>query len=502
MNDDTNKTIAYNTLIMYVRLVLTTILSLFTTRFALQALGVVDYGLFSVLGSITTFIGIINTIMLSTSNRFIAVSIGKGNIEEANEQFNINLIIHIAIAIFTLFLAIPIGNWYIDHYVNFAGSIDVAKDVYNITIIGSIISFVIIPYNGLLMAKEKFIVFCSVDVISHLLKLGVALLLVSHFTNKLIIYSITLSFISSYPLLVYYAYCKMSFPEIVKWKFVSSINKYKEVFTFSSWISFGAIITVAKSQGSALLVNMFFNTVMNAALGIANTVNSLVTMFAHNISNPLVPQITKNYAAGNYHRSNSLLVMSTKWTFLAMLIISTPFLNNANWILGLWLGEVPPFATKFTILIIVDALITSFNSGISNLIFASGKLGLYQISVNLLRLLAIVVSYAVLKYGMPAYSILYVYIAFSVVNFFVVQIILHKTLNFDNSILFRGSYIPSLKVLFLSFPFFILSRYLHPLLSIVLLLFVQIVIIYNVALNGNEKQMLHSFISNLCKIKN
>ena len=154
-----NKTIAVNSVILYCRLVLNTITSLLATRFALQALGVVDFGLFTVIGSVISFIAVFNTIMVSTSNRYIAVAIGRGNNDEVNEQFSVNLIIHICIAIFTAIIALPVGEWYINNYLNFDGDVSLALIVYRITIIGSIISFISVPFNGLLLAKERFIVF-------------------------------------------------------------------------------------------------------------------------------------------------------------------------------------------------------------------------------------------------------------------------------------------------------------------------------------------------------
>ncbi len=181
MKENTNSIIAYNTIILYARLFVISICSLFTTRFALQALGVVDFGLFSVLGSIISFIAIFNTIMISTSNRFIAFALGKGDAYGANEQFNINLIIHLLIACITIIAAFPIGDWYIHNYVNFDGNIEDAVKVFRYTIIGSVISFLGVPYNGLLMAKERFIIFCTTDSVAHILKLIIAYLLIFMF---------------------------------------------------------------------------------------------------------------------------------------------------------------------------------------------------------------------------------------------------------------------------------------------------------------------------------
>ena len=470
MLENTNKAIAYNTVVLYIRLIVTSVCSLFISRYSLQALGVVDYGLFSVVGGFIAFIAIFNTIMLSTSNRFIAVAIGKGDEDEINKQFCVNLVIHIAIAILTLLIVILIGDWYIHRYINYEGSISDAIYVFHITVIGSIITFLGVPYNGLLMAKEKFIVFCSLDVISSLLKLIVTYLLVYHFENKLSIYTWATVILTTYPTFIFYLYCKRHYPQIVKFRFVKDRVLYKDVFAFSLWISYGAIASVGKSQGAALLVNAFFNTVMNAALGIASSINGIIGSFAHNVTKPIAPQITKSYAAGDTARSMQLLVFSSKMCFMLMLLASAAFLIEPEWLFTLWLGDVPPFVVQFTTLIIIDALLDSLNSGIAEIILASGRIKVFQITINTLRLVSIAAAFFILKLGGPAYSLLYAYISFTVIAIFVRQWILHRDLGVDNFWLFKKSYLPCIVIAVCFLLMTLIPMPIHPFLHIVIVL--------------------------------
>lgn len=490
MEENSNKAIAINTLWLYGRLALNALCMLLTTRYALKALGVADFGLFSVLGGVISFITLFNTIMLSSSNRFIAVAIGKGDADEIRSQFNVNLIIHIGIAILTLLVLLPIGNWYVLNYLNFEGDLCVAQNVLNITIIGSVLSFISVPYNGLLMAKEKFSVFCITDVVSHLFKLIAAILINYFFDNKLIVYAIGISVCTAFPLAVYYWYCRKNYPDIVKFKFERNRTLYKEVFDFSAWVGFGAFATIGRSQGASILVNLFFNTVMNTALGVAQSVNALISTFAQNVTQPMAPQITKSYASGNTERCNSLLVMNTKISYLAMLLISSPFIIGSEWILQIWLGEVPPFASLFLILLIVDTLIGTLNSGISVLIFATGKIRLYQILVNLNRILSVIFAYFVLRLGAPAYALLYSYILFTIINVFVIQWVLHKTVDFDNWILIKKSYIPCLLTTCAVLPLYIIKIDIHPLIEIILSILYILSMCYFIALTKKEKQYL------------
>lgn len=497
MQENTNKAIAINSLIMYMRMGLKTIIVLFTTRFALQALGCVDYGLFSVLGSIITFMGVFNTIMISTCNRFLAVAIGKGNADEINKVFNINLAIFLGCAIGLLIIMLPIGTWYVVHHINYDGPIKNALVVFYFAIIGSIASTIATPYNGLIMAKERFLLFCSVDVIMNLINLVVAILIVYFFLYKLYIYTFFNSITITIPALIYYLYCRHHFPELVKFRIIKDINSYKKVFSFSGWVSYGAVACIIKNQGATLLINSFFTTAMNTALGVATNLSQCVITFANNLTQPMQPQITKSYAAGNFKRTDELLTMSTKFSFLLMLLVSVPLIIETEWILKLWLGDVPPYAVSFTILLIIDNLVTSFNSGLSLVIFADGRIALYQFVINTLRLLSIVVAYIALRFLSIPQALFYVYIAFSVLIVFSTQWCLYKTLNYDISTLFKESYIPSFKVLCLILPILYFSFIAHPLLHIIFTLIILVTIEFFIGLNRKERNFIQTSMRSL-----
>lgn len=499
MQENTNKAIAINSIILYAKMGITTICALLTTRFALKALGVDDFGLYSVLGGIISFIGIFNTIMLSTSNRYLAAAIGKGNIEEINKVFNVNLSIFWGIAVLMLVISLPIGWWYINKYINYNGDISNALMVFYVSIIGSIISSIGTPYNGLLVAKERFIVFSGVEVVSHIIRLVVAWLLINHFNNKLLIYTITLSLMTALPTLVYWRYCKSKFPSMVKFHIIKEKGLYKEIFGFSGWVAYGAVACVAKSQGAALLVNAFFNTAMNTALGLANNIGSYVGIFAQNATQPMSPQITKSYVSGNHRRTDELLVMSTKFSFMLMLLVGCPFLVEPEWLLHLWLGEVPQYAVSFTVLIIIDHIVTSFNSGISNLIFASGKIKWYQICINTLRLFAILAGYFVLKSGVRPEALLITYIVFSLIIVFCTQWILHLTLGYDNMLLFKKSYLPSIIIIILFLPVCFINCNIHSLLMIIISVIYLLSLEFFIGLNKSEKILIFSVINSILR---
>lgn len=494
MKENSNKAIALNSFVLYIRMAITAILGLFTTRLSLQALGVNDFGLFSVVGSIMTFISIFNTIMLSTCNRFLAVAIGKGDLIEINKVFNVNRTIFAGCAVFLLLVAFPVGYYYVENCINYDGPIQNVILVYVLSIIGSVVSTFSIPYNGLLIAKERFILFSGVDVILHVIRLIVVYLLVNHFTHKLLVYSVLQAVTIASPTLIYSLYCRRLFKDITEWHFVKEKQYYQKMFSYSGWIAIGAVITVARQQGAAFLVNAFFNTVMNTALGIANSINMYITLFANNLTQPIQPQITKSYAINNIERTKTLLIVSSKYSFMLMLLVSTPFLINSEWIIYLWLGSVPEYAASFILFLVIDNLVQSFNSGLTTVIFASGKIALYQILVNILRLLSIIGAYFVLRSGAEPQCLFISYIICSVLAILVTQYCLHRELKFDVKYIIYHSYLPCVVILFLFLPVLFIKRSCHPLLSMSASMCYLLIIEFIIGVNKDEKRKIFRYI--------
>ena len=497
MEKNANRTIVINSMLLYARLGITTLCSVFATRYALQALGVSDFGLVAVVASVITFMSVVNTTMVSASNRFIAVAIGKGNIEEINRTFNVCLVIHIAIALITLALSYPLGHYYIYNILQYDGQLDLVIKIYDINIIGAIIAFIGVPYNGLLIAKERFFVFCLTDVLCNLVKVVVTYMLISHFSDKLLVYTYLLAFVAGFPTLLFMAYCHKYFSEITKVRIVRNRKPYIDILSFSVWIGYGAVAIVGRSQAAAMLINAFFNTVMNAALGIANYVLQMVMLIAQNVTKPISPQITKAYAGGDMERCNTLVVLSAKMSFIVVFVVGAPLFCEMEYILGLWLGEVPPYSVLFSRLFVVNMLVDSLNSGISEYVMAGGRIRRYQIFVNTLYLLSIPAAYVVLSLGAEAWWLLVVYIIFSVFILMTRQYVMRLEYGFDTGILWRRVYLPSLIVVALFAPLCITGLPLHGMLALLVEGLLALAIVYIVCLNSKERGYITSRVKRM-----
>lgn len=498
IKENTNRAIFYNSLILMIKLLVNTLTTIFATRFTLKAMGAEDFGLFAVLGGIVALMAILNTIMVATSNRFISVAIGKGDVSDINSTFNVNFLIHVTIAVITLLVAIPIGHVYVYNYLNYNGHLDTAAIVMYTSIVGSAISFISVPFNGLLMSKENFLAISLVDIVSSVFKLVLAYTIL--FVQKecvMIVYTMGIFVLTVVPTIFYYIYSKAKYTEITKFRLVKDKDRYKACLGFSVWVSYGAIASVLKTQGAAVIINSFFTTIMNAALSIANTVNSFILLISQSVSQPITPQITKSYAKNDTARCDELLVLSTKLTFVVSFLISLPILKETEWFLNLWLGSIPDHGILFTRLLIIDTLITSLNSGISTIIFASGRIKLYQLLINTLRLLSVVLAYLAIRLGGPAESLLYAYIIISILIVMSSQIVLKKTLDYKTRILWKYSYFPSIVLVIISLPVLCVNIPLHPLYSALLVVCWGILAAFIVILSKNERERVYYFIKKI-----
>ena len=493
MQENSNISIAINSIVMYIRLAIVSVCGLLYTRFSLQALGIVDYGMFAVVGGMVALMAISNSIMISVSNRFIAVAVGKGNVEATNRAFNVNLVIHILIAVSVVFLAIPLAHWYIAHYVNYAGDMRNVYLVCDISIIASAISFIGVPYNGLQLARERFFVYCSTDVGAALLKLVVTWLLIDHFEHKLLIYALTMAFMTAYPTVIFILYCKHYFPEIVRFHIVRDLNAYWHVLKFSLGVGIGTFMGMIKLQGTQLIINIFFATTVNSAIAVANAVNHLIQMFANNISKSIAPQIYKSHSTGDEDRYTYLVCLSSRMTYLVMLMISLPFLLIPEAIFGLWLKEIPEGTLMFSRLMIIDILIVSLNSGIVDVIFASGRIYLYQIVINILIAASIILGFLCIRAGFGGESLFYCYIFFSAIIFFIRPIIMLRVVHFKISSLIKDSYLPVFYVTLLTAPVFLLRHHINAWTLIIIAMLWYLTVVWTLGLNKTEKNMIISY---------
>ena len=379
-----NKRIALNTAVLYVKLILSVFIGLYTSRVVLQALGASDYGLYTVVGGIVTMMNFLGTTMVSVSYRYIVVEFGKKEHGDPNKVFNTVMVIHIVLMFLLLFVGELFGTYYINNIAKFdPAKIDDAIFVLHMSLIATSLNIISIPYNGLIIAREKFVYTAIVEIGRSLLKLVLVIFLFHYLGNKLRLYSVIAAFYSAILPISLFVYSFIKEKSTIKWHINKKLSDYKEICKYAFWIMFGALACMGQNQGSNMIINYFFNTVINAAFAIGFQINSYVMMFVQSLNQAAVPQIMKGQSSGDTERSLSLVYTISKCSFFIMLIPVVPLSINIDYILSIWLKDVPPFTNIFAILLMVCGLIRCLGAGFDSSIQATGKIKHFKFFIAL-----------------------------------------------------------------------------------------------------------------------
>ena len=455
---ENNKRIAKNTLYLYFRMLLTMVVSLYTSRVILQTLGVEDYGVYNVVGGIITMFSFINGGMVSATQRFLTFEIGKGNLLQLKKVFCTSLQIHALIALIIVLLGETVGLWFLyEKLVIPADRMTAAFWVYQCSIISCVVNIMSVPYNADIIAHEKMSAFAYISVLEVTLKLLIVYALYITPWDKLISYAVLILSVQLVIRFVYAHYCSKHFEESHYYHHIEK-SLFKEMFSFAGWSFWGNLANVLYTQGLNMLLNVFFGTVVNAARGIAVQVQTVVHGFVGNFQMSLNPQITKNYAAGELSQMHSLMFRSARFSFFLLYLLALPILLETDYVLTIWLKTPPPEAFVFTQWMIIISLHSTIASPCVIANQATGKVKVYQMVVGGILLMILPISYIVLKLGAPAYSVFIVHFFVEFVAQIARMYMLRKMIDLPMMAYLRHIYMPVIMVLVFSC---ILPIYVH-----------------------------------------
>jgi O-antigen/teichoic acid export membrane protein len=349
--------------------------SLYTSRLILEALGVEDFGLYNVVGGIVALFTIINGALSGGSARFLTFELGRGDWVTLKKTFSASFLIHVFIALLVLLLAETIGLWYVNTYLVFpAGRLTAANWVYQFSIITCMLRLTQVPYSAIIIAHERMNVYAGVSIAEALYKLLlVYVLLYINIIDKLILYGLLVCIGSVLTQLFYRFYCIRKFKEC-KLMIVKERIVYKKMLSFSLWDVMGSFAVTGNSQGINILINYFFGVVVNAARGIAIQVENAMIMFSNNFMTAVRPQIVKLYAEGRHDKMLSLVFESSKYSYFLLYVIALPVFFETEYILGIWLKEVPEHTVLFLRCIILSRLVRSFATPVVQAVHATGNI--------------------------------------------------------------------------------------------------------------------------------
>ena len=396
-NSQNNKRIAKNTLMLYIRMILIMLVSLYTSRVILKALGVEDFGIYNIVGGIVVLFSFINNAMVSSTQRYLNYELGRKDVEEAKKFFSASLTIHFIIALIIIFLSETIGLWFLNEYINIPDGKSVAANwVYQFSILTFAINILRTPYNASIIAYEKMSFYAYISIIEVILKLLIVYAIVI-FADRLIAYSILTFVVALIILICYIIFCWLKFP-ICKYHYEYNKSRFSALLNFSGWSMFGALANTGAQQGINILLNIFFGVTVNAAMGIAQQVNSALYSFVSNFQTAFNPQIVKSYAANDRSYFFNLILHTSRYSFYLLFILAFPVMLCCQEVLQIWLGEVPEHAVAFCQLVIIFSLIDAWQGPLWVSAQATGDIKNYQLLMSCLILLNLPLTYLLFKF--------------------------------------------------------------------------------------------------------
>lgn len=426
-----NKKIAKNTIALYIRMAITTVVSFLTVRVTLQVLGSEDYGLNNLVGSVVAMFSFINGSMGTAVQRFYSYEIGKNNEQRLAKVFGVGMYLHICVALITLLVG-EVFAVFLLHYLNIPQErMFAAHVVFQISLISLACNILNVPYGAMLRAREDFAKFATLDILQALGRLVILYLLYIISFDKLI----TLSLLNAFITVSYIGgvvFLARRYPE-TKFRIDRDKQLIKEMTGFISMLLFTVLFSILRDKGIVVLINLFFGLAINAAYAIASQIMHLASSFAMNFKQAIVPQLMAAYSSGDSNRMNQLIYTGTKITYVLMLLITVPIIFEPYFVLDIILEDVPDYASTFTSLILINVNLSSFTYFLYQAVHATGRIKEQQVYMSALYVANILMIYIIYKLDFNCYSALYVTIVCSLLQCVVNLVYAHKTFAFDVS---------------------------------------------------------------------
>lgn len=395
------KRIAKNSLWLYMRMLVVTLVSLYTSRIVLKSLGVSDFGIYNATGSLVSFFSILTNSLANGTQRFLNVKKGEGNTDGMSNILGISINLYLLLSLVLLVLAETGGVYLLLNVMNFPeGKLFDAFWVYQSSVIVLIFSFLKVPYLAVTITYEKFSFIAWTSLVDVAMKLILAFSLGYFTSSKLIYYGFSFSVLAMLQFLLYKWYGK----SLLKVKRIKILMMFKqketkELLTFSSWNIVGNFSSIISNQGISIVLNIFYTVTVNAAMGISNQVTNTIATMVGTVQQAFRPQMIQNYANKDKSQFLDLLSDSTRWSFLMIMLITGPLICNLNVILKLWLGNYPIYSDSFISILVVFLIIDSISMPLTYAIDASGKIKKFQLGQLLINSLNVMFAYVVCKIG-------------------------------------------------------------------------------------------------------
>lgn len=494
-----------NTVFLYIKMAITIFISLYTTRIVLNALGVTDFGIYTVIGGVIALLGFFNSSMAQATQRFMSFYKGKGIIELQLQIFNISLVLHILMALSFGILLLLAGYFLFDEILNIPTErIYAAKVIYAALIISVIFKITAVPYDAVLNTNENMLYYSIVGVLESLLKLFVALIIVKTHQDKLVVYGILMSIVPLITLTIMRFYCHKNYQEcrISIYKYWNRALMLK-IIKFSGWSLLSTTASMVTSHGQGVLFNIFFGPSVNSAHGVANQISGQLGALSNNMQKAVNPVIVKSEGDQNKEMQKKVSFTACKFSYILLGIFAIPMIFETSYLLRLWLVNVPTYSIIFLQLILIKNLVDQIARPLYTVIASTGKIKELSIITSTLFITSLISIYCLLKNSFPPYS---VYLVLLIVGFTISLVIYPYYLKKINNIspikyykevFFRSVIVTMIATLLAFIPYFIMQEGFIRFISVFLVFsFFFILSCYFILLETQERNFIKRLLMN------
>lgn len=498
-----NSRIAKNTVLLYLRMIILMAVSLYTSRVVLDVLGIEDYGLYNVVGGVVTMFTFLSSAMGNSTQRYITYALGKGDTSELHKIFSTTCLIHWILAAIVLVLSETIGLWFlVNKMVIPEERIIAAHFVYQFSILACFVSIVSIPYNALVIAHEKMGTFALLSLFYALAKLGIVFVIQVANYDKLIFYAGLLLGVQLLDRMLYQVYCKRKFEESRHVNFRHT-TQLKEMTSFAGWSILPNLATVCYAQGINILLNLFFGPAVNAARGISVQVQGVVSNFVSNFQTAVSPQIIKSYASNDKGRLHTLVFKSSKMSYYLLLCMALPVLIEADYILSVWLKDVPEHSASFLRLTILAIVLNPLANPLCVANNATGNIKRFKVWESAICVSVIPISYLFLQMGFTPEVVFIIQIVLSFIVQFARVTLSRKDLHFSyfDYLRYVVSYVILVSIVSPIIPILVYFNTTSSLFTFTLVVLTCMVSVclsaYSLGLNANEREAINKKIKKI-----
>lgn len=390
---DNNKRIAKNTLLLYFRMFITMAVTLYTSRIVLNVLGVEDFGIYNIVAGVIVLLSFMTSSLTQATQRFLSFELGRNDLAQFSRVFSTSLIIYLLFSAFIVLVGELLGPYIVNNFLNIPMERrEAAIGVYHFSVVTFVFTVLRTPYNAAIIAYERMTFYAYVSIIEVVLKLGIVYLLLFKMMDNLKLYAALVGMVAFFLFVCYFIYCNRNYHECVFQK-VWDIDLFKKLLGFSGWSMFGSLAVITSTQGLNIIINLLFGVVVNAAMGVTNQVSNAVNQFAVNFQTAFNPQITKLYAIGDKESLSALIYQTSQFSFYLLFVICIPLIVNINFVLDVWLKNVPEYSDVFIRYMLFSLLIDSLSAPLWMSVQAVGRIKKYQIVVSSIFILGTLATY-------------------------------------------------------------------------------------------------------------